>query len=74
MLCGVGIGLYVMAGLGGIFEAMDILKERRIDMEMKEWRRKESQMEFEMREAQEMGGMPGYMNPMLMYGNVGTWR
>ena len=58
----------MIAGVGGIFEALDILKERRYAEEFEEWRRREAQMEMEGFDPQ----MIAFMNPMN--DGRGGWR
>ena len=42
----VAAGLYMFAIVMGIFEYMDIMRERRIEREFEEWRKRESMREF----------------------------
>ena len=66
MAC-VATGLYMIAFVAGIFEYMDIMKERRVEKEFEEWRKRESMMEFQ------QGYDPGIQNAAMM-GYSHMWR
>jgi hypothetical protein len=71
ILCCIGTGLYMFAVVGGISEAMDILKERRIMEEYEMWEQRERELGF-MSYDQSLAGYNNLMMNMMV--PDGFWR